>query len=477
MTKPVSGTPPDDELIVVEEPYGHADERSKIERAWEAAPAGCAMSRTRTERFDARSSLLYSPVVYEHRKLVVEDDEFDDDWIRNAFLSFVRAEFGKGAARLPPDAIVPEIVGRSSIGPQVLSAYVDACEALIYADPVRALQHESSGDMVEDVFKVITHPLLGHKDNQQNLDWEEFRQTVEAQVERKERLLFVVPACPFKDQNPLRTLSGPAFPDAGDVAFLASLHTLALALYQVHPFGADWVVLADGELYAELFGVEREEARAYRERLRAFRNELNMQGTVSILDLREVIDSFRGAVGGERFDNGLERVRGALREWVDATDAVGDAFRVLVDGMRWNLASRDLLDPYPPETIWDLLTAESSDSLDAALGGCWEELHQRAVCAAIEYAAVNLMLRRFDLLNATFPGSMRATVHPKSGQLAIRAHGSAYPWNAVAFRREGADPHNAIESHPAYALAREGRLNGVYLEGYSVETPIYFERA
>jgi hypothetical protein len=420
--------------------------------------------------------MLYSPVAYEYAPLTLATGRPEADWFQEAFLSFVRGEFGGRGSGPAPEPLLPTIVGEESVGSSLLEKYLEVCELLIYEDPVRAIQHASSGDMAEDVFRVLTNPHLGHKQNKGHLDWDDFGDRIRTQVERKERLLFVVPACPFKDQNPLRTLSGAAFPDMGDVAFLVTLHTLALALYQVHPFGADWLIVADGELYAGLFGVAVADAIAYRERLRRFRNRLNMQGTVHILDLAAVIESCRKAERGEIVDELLEHFRVELRRCVDLDSELGEAFAILTHGMRRNLATRHLAKDHAPSTIWEVLNADSANQVDAALRATWEELQERAVTAGVEYGAVNLMLRRLDLVNNVFPGSFRGTVHPKGGQVAVRSHGSGYPWNAVAFRRSETITPRMFESHPLYELAREGDLKCVYLQDYSESAPLYLQR-
>lgn len=471
-------TPPDGvPRSVVDEPFGHAGPLSKIERAWRDSPAGSALARSRTQRFDTNSSLLYSPVVYEYCEMAAPQQAPDGTWVREAFTEFVRGEFGRGGARLRPDGLGKEVVDRDTVTFDLLGAYLERSELeLVYGGLVPSgEQGADDGDMAQAVLDILTHPLLGNKGNAKNVDPDWFRGLVHERVERKDRLAFVVPACPFKDQNPLRTLSGPAYPDAGELSFLVALHILALALYQVHPFGADFVILSDGRLYADIFGISEPDALRYAEHLREFRNRLNLQGTVNILDLADVLDSFAAAIGQDAYAAALEGIRGAVRALAAEVGPEQDAFNVLVRGMRSNVASRDLLGSVDPELAWDVLAADTAENLPPEAKPLWEEIQGRAIEAAVEYAAINLLLKHFDVLHRTFPDALRGTVHPKPGQIALPSHGSMYPWNGVAFKSEDMPGPMMFASHPLYALPTGRELRAVYLEGYSGSDPFFVE--
>jgi pyoverdine/dityrosine biosynthesis protein Dit1 len=341
--------------------------------------------------------------------------------------------------------------------------YLAQCEMdLVYGAALGAIKEDPALEIPEAVLKVVTHPQLGHKANATNLDPNQWMAHVRRQVDKRDRLLFVIPACPFKDQNPLRTLSGPAHPDAGEVAFLVNQHILSLALYQVHPFGADWVILADGVLYAEVFGVPTEEAARYREILRHLRTALNLQGTVSIIDLSELIAHFAVAAGEDRIEGVKQRVRALVRS-PGQDPTVVETVRVLRRGMRKNLATRSLLERFDLSDVWTLLNVGDRESVPETLHEDWDTLEARAGRAAEEYAAVNLMLRWFDIVARCFPDSLRATVHPKPGQLAVRSNGSAYPWNATAVRTEARTPAELIRSEPLQGLADKGPFVAVNL--------------
>src|SRR3712207_5747175 len=85
-----------DSVVARDEPFGHSDYLSKIERAWRQMPLGSCLRRRRTERFDMVSSVLYAPVVYEYPSVANEIPETppSEKWIDEAFLTVVRGEFG-----------------------------------------------------------------------------------------------------------------------------------------------------------------------------------------------------------------------------------------------------------------------------------------------------------------------------------------------------------------------------------------------
>jgi pyoverdine/dityrosine biosynthesis protein Dit1 len=467
-------------MVTKDEPFGHDDFLSKFERAWSASAPAQSISRTRTQRLDVHNGLLYSPMVYEYRPIDISIEPPSAGLIDASFLAFVRGEFGSATreASPTPAAILPDYADDARCRFDLITDYRDICEAqLLYSGAVRSIQEASDGDIVEDVLQVLTHPLLGHKANQRNIDPKALRLTLEEQVERKGRLLFVLPACPFKDQNPLRTLAGAAYPDVGEVAFLVSLHLLALALYQVHPFGADWVILSDGTLYADIFGITEVEAVDYRERLRTFRNRLNMQGTVSIIDLKAVLQNFTEAVGADTFGAVRDTITKRIHSYRGSVEPTGKAFQRLMQAMRWNLSTRQLTETQSPSAIWEILSADDSRTLDSTLLDDRSETDERAAQAAVEYATTNLLLRYCNVIEATFPGSLRATVHPKPGQLAVRALGSAYPWNGVGYRTTRQLSPLTFESWPAYTLAGRSPLRRVLLDGYSDTAPFYLEPA
>ncbi|MET8267207.1 L-tyrosine/L-tryptophan isonitrile synthase family protein [Micromonospora arida] len=448
-----------DLVFSADEPFGHQEYFSKIERAWQRAPRGCSLNRRRVDRYDAGSSLLYSPVEYEHRSFVsdLKSDPPDELWAREAFLSFVRGEFGTGRpVREKPPRFSPTIRDEHTVGLEVFERFLEVSEAeLVYSSVISSISQRYSDDMTAALFEVLCHPPIGNARNRANVDFQRFGHQVNSQVERRDRLFLVLPSFPFKDQNRFRTSSNASTVDLGELALLVRLHVLGLALYQVHPFGADIVVLSDGLLYSDIFGVDRGQALKYREQLRGFRNVLNIQGTVSILDLSDLIGRLRDpATGDSTFDDTVRGLRLKIATFKSADPALKDAYQTLKRGMKWNLNTRESLRHRSDSEAWLILTEGDRRSIPPTLMSDWEAIEHRAEEAAEKYASTNIALRYHQLLERTFPGAIRATVHPKPQQFATPSRGSAYPWNGVAWVSGGQLYTNAVETRPLYDLAR-----------------------
>ncbi len=460
-----------------DEPLGHGAPYTKIERAWATMPRGSALTRVRVERFDSTSSILYAPMEYRFDSVPdLRPSQPQRDWIESAFRAFVRGEFPARKVDLAYRALGLNIVDERVVGFDFLERVLGRFEdELVYNGRLDPLIELATRDMTAAVIEVLCDPLLGHVKNRQNLDLRSFRALVERQVEDGDRLMFIVPSFPFKDQNPFRTLSEPHAFDLGELGLMLRLHALALALYQVHPFGADMVVLSDGRMYAETFGVKRSEADKYREQLRAFRNLLNIQGTVSVLDLESVLDHFTSPVDRSSpvWDT-KQHIAGHIRELAKGDGQAAASFLTLKQGMKWNLRSREELANLSLRRAWDLLTSINPPDVAPSLRALWTDLDERAMDAAVDYAATNLTVRYLDLLQLVFPGTIRATVHPKKGQVALARAGSAYPWNGSAYVDDGDVGPSSIISLPAYQLAPQ-RLVLVRLD--MTGEPLFFRSA
>jgi L-tyrosine isonitrile synthase len=459
-----------------DEPFGHQGYFSKIERAWQGMPAGTALNRRRVSRFDTVSSVLYAPIEYEYPFVAdkLSCDEPTNGWIREQFVAFVRGEFGSSDEPRPlPSRFAPDVSSERTVGLAYLEEYLEICEAdLIYHRLAARGTDQDADDQAGAIFEVLCDPFLGHKKNRTNVLVDEFRSAIDEQLRRRDRLLFLLPSFPFKDQNRFRTFSGASTVDMGEISMLVRLHALALALYQKHPFGADIVILSDGLLYSSVFGVEDTHARRYREQLRGFRNLLNLQGTVSILDLKELIDHFSVGTETNRVIQVIDLVRSFISDFEGSQGECGEAFAVLKKGMKWNMNTRDRLAHLDDEAAWCVLTESHRHAVPTRLTGDWDSLDRDGAFAASSYAAVNLALKYFDLVNLVFPGAFRATVHPKPGQLAVPIVGGVYPWNGVGMSMTSQLSARSVETHPLHALPSQSfRLVRLDMTG----EPLLFE--
>lgn len=439
--------------FIREEPFGHVGDQSKIERFLTSLPPGPRLSfnRERAQRFDVASGMSYAPTVYVGRPFELEDENPPDDWVLEGFETFVRTEFSARPGQsqgVPPAPVVVE----HRILP---SSFID--EFLEASEDVERIAWPGTGDhqsMARSVYSLLCDPRVGSRRNAINNSEPEVTRHLQPVIAREERLLFVLPGFPFKDQNLFRVPFGADCPDLADISFLIRLHKLTQALYQVHPFGADVLVLTDGSLYADLFGVAQTDVSHYQRRLRSYRNDLNLQGTVSLFPIKDLLDGSPGD-GGK-----FKRTQGhiaALLERIDTGKGPSGSMAALAQGMRRNMQTRTRLAGLDYEEAWDVVWGGPSSVINERNAALRRELDETVGRAAIEYASVNLALRWTRLLDLSFPGSIRGTVHAKPGQFALAGAGGAYAWNGVAWCKAGVPRSiDDVEVKPFSALG-DGR--------------------
>lgn len=420
---------------------------SVFEREFDKLQPGHALATTRREAFDAGHALFYSPLKYESIPAPnLIDDLPQPQWVSEAFRAFVRGEFG--SRRQVEGAVFPQLA--SSPEPVDLvdkgTALRDHLEQhLVYGGILeKILAGVRSYDVVERLYALICDDAFGSKENRHNISLDDFRTSLGS---IKLGLRLVVPGLPFRDQNPLRTDSDPDDVTLAEAYFLIRMHCTALALYQVLPPGADVLVLSDGTLYAPIFRVADRDAKTYLYRVKQLRDALNLRGTVSIIDLRRLIEIYdRGTGTFHKCVEAIEHLLGDAELGID-TD-VAQSFDILDTGMRWNLNTRKS----------GVSNGVITDWLQGASGAATAALPDRTQVRSIatRYAATNLALRWHQVINRMLPTAVRATMHAKPGQIAFPRLGSVFPWNGVAVVEEGEHEPKNVQIEPLLHAPRKG---------------------
>lgn len=450
--------------------------QSTIEQVWNAAPAGHTLIPNRVERYDPNSGIFFAPIEYEYKELeYCNDNPPSQQWVQEAFVAFVRGEFGSPSTRgeYPGQA---EWATQKTASERDILTYRDRCEnELLYSGLIDDLIANSGPRMSDQLYSLFTNPILGNRETSKYLNLNEFSAQVGPLIEQHDRLRFILPSFPFKDQNVFRTEAPPSHVDLGEIATLVRLHVLALAMFQVHPFGADWIVVSDGLAYAPIFQVDINEATAYRNQLLEYRNQLNIQGTVSVIDLKEMTRKLRSRQAGfEIFDQTVAQIQDAIEEMVKPeTGQVYESFRVLTRGMKWNMNTRTLGEHLEWEDLWTILSTELIDDVPPRLLTAWQEIDKLGVKAASTYAAFNLALRYHSVFDRVLPNSLRATMHPKAGQIAVPRLGELFAWNGVGVLRDERLGPTSVETWPLYKLIKECPSAIPYLL-YGQGAPLYY---
>jgi len=430
--------------------------KSHFEQTWENTPPGYALVPCRRQEFDGISELIYAPIKYDHSPISLSQNKIpSSEWTNKSFLEFVRGEFGSPShiEESPPK---PPNWDREITNVDIATEYLKQCESnFVYSGLVDAITQNCT-NMSEKIFTIFGNALLGNKDNVKFLDKSYFFKSLEPLLKNQLRLRFLIPSFPFKDQCIFRTASPPSNVDLGEIAQIIHLHTLALALYQVHPYGADWIIVSDGYAYADMLRVDIDKVDEYQHQLKWFRNFLNLFGTVSIIDLKEMTTRLeREQEKTGLFEKTFEKIYNILKKSAHPNNmTIYKSFRVLVRGMKKNINLKDIINDIEWDDHWLILNAESKEDIRSDLKEIWETVDEITVEASFKYVAFNLAIRFLEIYQKLLPYSLRATIHSKKGQIAVPCLGSVYPWNGVGVL--SSDNGNIIiKTMPLHSLVKK----------------------
>ncbi len=467
----MSGTADLGEGLSFPEPYGHDASESKLERFWRSFRGPYSLHRQRVRMFSPQAGMSFAPMQYTLRRFTLPEDLPSDDWIEENLVQFVRAEFTSGQPPEMPSGWPPEAKLRIEVPERFLEDLLAASENAVQQS-LKSRTGSSSHEIAVGIYELLCDQALGSSKNRQNNSLSDFVDRLCPAIDDKSRLLFVLPGFPFKDQNRFRIPFEGGSPDLGDIALMMRLHRLALSMYQIHPYGVDVLVLTDGELYREIFGVSAETVRSYAQRLITLRNKLNLQGTVSFVDLKQLLDR---ATGESDRGNAISFIRDRIEHLTrQPSEKMEPIFRSLVQGMKWNSESKHSLAQLSDPLCWSMLRM-SEYQVPAEHRMLWHEIDARATEAALRYSATNLFLRWTNLIERFFPGSIRGTVHPKPGQFALAGSGGAYAWNGIAWSSRWPTTIDNVEVKPWYALADISELKQVVFQHSGL--PCFFTKA
>lgn len=393
------------------------------------------MTQRRIETYDPSAGMFCAPTSYSYIPIEIVYEPPSDDWVRKSLQTFVRGEFGTVSDRTLPLAGLPDMKDEMATGDEPYLYLEDRERELVYGPYLENLLQDLPSDLVVRVHAILSNEQIGNKRNNKNVDIDAFRKMIEPSLTAHHRIRFVMPGFPFKDQNPFRTESPPETVDLGELALLIRLHVLALALYQVHPEGVDWVLISDGATYAPIFGIDTTSTQLYKRSLLTWRNQLNIGSTVSIVDLQDLIrrvNGARGTGGNGCFDSVRNSIRGSLRALLQCEDlSVTELMAVLRRGMVWNLDLRRYWGRVSPAELWGIAKSLQGGSLSAEAAAVAREVQERSSAAALEYASCNLALKYLNVFSLLLPNTARATIHAKAGEVAVPSLGRCFPWNGV----------------------------------------------
>jgi RimJ/RimL family protein N-acetyltransferase len=462
------------------EPHGHLVPESKLERYWAQNAGLMSLRRQRVTKFDPHACITYAPMEYVSRLIQLREDLPTDDWIINSLTEFVRTEYAERKSPVTSSAWGPTEIEEIEVPDSFLDNILKSSSAEISGILRLMSERPESKDFSPDgvarlIYELLSHSLVGAKVNKANVSEEEFVEKIASSIQAQERLLFVVLGFPFKDQNRFRVPYGADQPDFAELAFMIRLYRLTQALYQVHPFGVDIMVLSDGELYHKIFNVSLEKVHAYADKLRTYRTRLNLHGTVSFISLNDLIVRASSDPAPSPNAHALTAfLQARLLDLVQSEISLGKSFETLISAMKWNHESRERLKELNDADAWAVLTG-MRNAVAPHLIEAWDQLHQEATNSALEYASVNLMLRWLDLIRLYFPDAIRCTIHPKPNQFSLVQASGAFAWNGVPWSEEWPRTIDDFEVKPFYSLGSNQKVRKVTVQTYG--SPCFYTKA
>lgn len=443
------------------EPLGNQNRRTKLERYWQSFEGKYGLKTSRIIQFDPYASMSRCPVKYIMEKFNLNTDVPNEEWIEDNLKQFIREEGMVSAAEIPQQ-FSPKIDGEIILPDEYLDSFLLNSEWENFLK-VELPKDDTYSEMANCIYGLLCNQQIGSSKNAANNDRGMFINQILPLLEQRKRLIFILPGFPFKDQNRFRVPYDASCVDFSEISFLIRLHNLIQTLYQVHPFGAEAIVLSDGRLYQDIFYINSTDVEEYQWRLHDYRNKLNIQGDVSIIDLNDLIE--RADENGE-VSRLIEHI-----ETVICNSFVSDEFFLnLIQGMKWNLNSREILKEYNDTDSWSIIKSRRID-VRRDLFGIWDKYHALAKKAAVRYAAINLALRWTDLIHMFFPESIRCTVHPKKNQFALAM---GYAWNGVAWSERWPKSLKDISTVSFYSLGDQIKVKLVRFQ--STKYPCFFTK-
>lgn len=441
------------------EPLGHDFPQTKIERYWASFWGPYSLQRERSIAYAYNSNMSFLPMRYTLKRFDLDNTMPDDDWIISSFLALVRTEFSEKKQELSnkwPGKVKKTI----SVSEDFLLSFAKSSDNAVTITEIQPRDNTPEA-IAGSVYDLLCDPRIGDKKNKQNNDKQQFIDHLISEVENRNRLLFVIPGFPFKDQNRFRVPFNSDTPDLAEISFMLRLYRLTQSIYQVHPFGADIVVLTDGDLYHSVFDVDKKDVDQYFKRMINYRNKLNLQATVSFISLKEMIDrSSEAGIAQNMIEHIEQRLIAFLNDALD--ENLQHSFAILKQGMKWNYNSKRNNFDVDDATCWSILTS-NYDDVEESAKEAWIRFDEKASKMALHYAAVNLMLKRTNLIQLFFPEAIRGTVHPKLDQFAL-AGSAAYAWNGVAWSDEWPQNIDDIRVRPYMEIIDSKQLIKVVLE-------------
>jgi hypothetical protein len=247
----------------------------------------------------------------------------------------------------------------------------------------------------------------------------EFMARIEDAIRAQRPVEIILSFFCYKALNPLKTFAQTGTEvDLSEYASVLRFYEIAKAIEAVYEPGARVLVACDGTKYADAIGFTRAQGQGYYEAIRAMAEGMGLSDQVVLFD------------EADYYSPGIEESMAIHQRRIqDALDSGDQALRDQVGMMQRSLA---LYTPLPgglsvatvgsafsaiPDEVLAARNPEAMDLRQWILGRSWE--------VAVQYIAAYDAVKADGALARAGARAVRATVHPKAGQVGLYAIGES----------------------------------------------------
>lgn len=290
------------------------------------------------------------------------------------------------------------------------------------------------------------------------LNVEEYLRSTLSSVEDK--VVFTLPSFPFKVPNPLKVAHRNL--DAGELLCLKRLHFIDTIVEEILDIPALFPVISDGKIYSDICEIDPSEYEKFSEDAR---DSIAKMGLTKELLYVDMLDD----VIGDRIDQYndlLTKVKLDLEKWWNENKFTSRV-QYLIANMSANINTN--------AEDYSFARCLSADNYVSCKEKYDSFLKLKAEQKAFTFMSKLVTLRLMDAVLLRYPGCIRTTVHPKSGQFGIHLVNSrthTFPWQGTTLRKDG-NKFRVVSSLEAWNAAhyevRDYETNNILY--YSVEEP------
>lgn len=455
-------------VITMENKY---DVFTNFEHFWKSAKKDSAIVPVHSNLFNTADFMVHPYMSYQEVPISEWNYSLPSElWLQNSLSEVVVGTTNNVYEDYKEDYYnIPKDIPKQFISDLFIESYFEQQVSELFSDKIINEIINSNEKPWEKIHRIFSHPKYGNKLNFKNVSIDLVKEKYQYLIYNHLPMQLVLPSLPFKNPNAFRTNLPPDHVDFGEILFLIKLHLMALAIMQVYPFEVEYVILSDGKPYGKMLNVDNLSIERYVNSLRLYRNKLNFQKTIHIVDLAEVTERCDGF---KEMEIGIERDLSNYY-FQGKNSEIIERINILARGLRQCFNTQKLLEEYDDNLVWHTLYQDVSDNylnLEGKELYLYKTIKEESIKVALRYAAFNLAMKKLNVLNSLFPSSIRGTIHPKKGQIAMPFSSNIYPWNGVAVVKHNSTKFQIKE---LFKIFKNKSYRGIVF--YGSTTPAFYE--